>query len=151
MLCKNCQREIEDNSEFCRYCGKSQKDNAVRNTPTAFCRSCGAVIGSYDEYCAKCGAFQGPAAPPTANPPYNQPYQSYNSNISQKNKWIAFLLCLFGGFFGLHRFYVGKIGSGIAYIFTLGLFYIGAIVDCVMILCDKFTDANGLLVVKDKF
>ena len=148
MLCKNCHREIEDNSDFCRYCGNSQKDNISRNAPTAFCRSCGAAIGGYDEYCAKCGAFQGPAAPRPVNSPYNQ---SYASNISPKNKWIALLLCLFGGFLGLHRFYVGKIGSGIAYIFTWGLLYIGAIVDCVMILCDKFTDADGLLVVRDKF
>ncbi len=48
-----------------------------------------------------------------------------------KNKWIAFLLCLFFGPFGIHKFYEGKILLGIVYIFTCGIFGIGVIVDLV--------------------
>ncbi len=55
-------------------------------------------------------------------------------NSPPKNKWVAFALCLFLGFFGAHKFYEGKIGMGILYIFTVGLFYIGWFVDLVKIL-----------------
>ena len=53
----------------------------------------------------------------------------------EKNKWIAFLLCLFLGGLGAHKFYEGKVGMGILYLFTLGLFGIGALIDLIVILC----------------
>ena len=51
-----------------------------------------------------------------------------------KNKWIAFFLCLFLGYFGAHKFYEGRIGMGILYLLTIGLFGIGWIVDIILIL-----------------
>ena len=39
-----------------------------------------------------------------------------------KSKWAAFFLCLFLGLIGAHKFYEGKIGMGVLYIFTGGLF-----------------------------
>lgn len=42
-----------------------------------------------------------------------------------------FYITLFGGWFGLHKYMDGKIGMGILYTFTAGLFYIGWIYDCV--------------------
>lgn len=51
-----------------------------------------------------------------------------------KDKWISFLLCLFLGGIGAHKFYEGKIGMGILYLFTGGLFLIGAIIDLLIIL-----------------
>lgn len=48
-----------------------------------------------------------------------------------KNKWVAFFLCLFLGPYGAHKFYEGKIGMGILYLLTAGLFGIGWIVDCI--------------------
>lgn len=50
------------------------------------------------------------------------------------NKWTAFLLCFFLGFFGAHKFYEGKAGMGILYIFTMGLLGIGWFVDMIVIL-----------------
>lgn len=51
-----------------------------------------------------------------------------------KNKWLAFFLCLFLGVYGAHKFYEGRIGLGILYLFTGGLFVIGWIVDCICLL-----------------
>lgn len=51
-----------------------------------------------------------------------------------KNKWVAFLLCLFFGYIGVHKIYEGKIGMAVLYFFTVGLFCIGWIADLVMIL-----------------
>ena len=51
------------------------------------------------------------------------------------DKWIALMLCIFLGFFGAHKFYEGKTGLGILYLFTGGLFFIGIIVDLITILC----------------
>lgn len=45
------------------------------------------------------------------------------------NYTIAWILLTFLGFFGVHRFYMGKIGTGLIYLFTLGLFGIGVIYD----------------------
>ncbi len=42
---------------------------------------------------------------------------------------IAWVLLTFLGIFGLHRFYQGKIGTGILYLLTLGFFFIGIIYD----------------------
>lgn len=52
----------------------------------------------------------------------------------QRDKWVAFFLCLFLGFFGAHKFYEGKAGMGVLYIFTIGLFGIGWIVDLIILL-----------------
>ena len=49
----------------------------------------------------------------------------------------------FLGFWGVHRFYVGKIGTGVAMIFTLGGLGIWTLIDFIMILVGSFTDANG--------
>ncbi len=51
-----------------------------------------------------------------------------------KNKWVAFFLCLFFGLIGVHKFYEGKVLLGIVYIFTGGLFGIGALIDLIILL-----------------
>lgn len=50
-----------------------------------------------------------------------------------KNKWISFLLCLFLGYLGIHKFYEGRILLGIFYLFTCGLFGIGIVFDLVIL------------------
>jgi TM2 domain-containing membrane protein YozV len=62
---------------------------------------------------------------------------------SEKNWVIALLLCVFLGGIGAHRFYVGKIGTGILYLFTAGLLGIGWLVDLILILVGKFKDKEG--------
>lgn len=54
--------------------------------------------------------------------------------MQQGNKWVSFCLCLFLGWLGVHKFYEGRILSGIIYLFTVGLFGIGVIIDLIAIL-----------------
>ena len=63
--------------------------------------------------------------------------------MSEKRILPAFLLCFFLGCFGAHRFYVGKIGTGILHILTLGGLGIWALIDWIMIIVGAFTDKEG--------
>jgi TM2 domain-containing membrane protein YozV len=60
--------------------------------------------------------------------------------MSDKKMVVAALLCFFIGFFGVHRFYVGKVITGILMIFTLGGFGIWVLVDLIMIITGSFKD-----------
>lgn len=62
---------------------------------------------------------------------------------SGKSRLVAALLCFFLGELGIHRFYVGKVGTGILWLFTAGLFGIGWIVDFILILVGAFKDKDG--------
>ena len=64
-------------------------------------------------------------------------------NTSPKSGVTALLLCLFLGTLGVHRFYVGKTGTGLLQLVTLGGFGFWALYDFIMIALGKFTDANG--------
>ncbi len=63
---------------------------------------------------------------------------------SEKNFVTMLLLCFFIGFLGVHRFYVGKIGTGILQLITLGGLGIWVLIDFIMIAMGKFTDKSGL-------
>ena len=62
---------------------------------------------------------------------------------SRKSQIVALILCLLFGILGVHYFYVGKIGMGLLYLFTGGLFGIGWIVDIIRIIAGIFRDKDG--------
>lgn len=95
------------------------------------CRGCGKQIHETAPTCPHCGAQQGVAQ--LAN----------KGAVSDKEKMIAALLCWFLGIFGVHRFYVGKVGTGLVQLFTLGGLGIWAFIDFIMIVMGKFEDKSG--------
>ena len=80
--------------------------------------------------CPECGALQ------------KEPLQR------QPKSWhVLIFMCLFGGFLGVHRFYVGKIGSGVLMLFTLGGLGVWVMYDLVKISMSLFTDRRGNFIV----
>jgi TM2 domain-containing membrane protein YozV len=68
--------------------------------------------------------------------------------LSEKRKLPAFLLCLFFGIFGVHRYYVGKVATGLLQLFTVGGLGIWVLFDLLVILLGGFTDKEGKLITK---
>lgn len=112
-----------------------------------YCKHCGQLIDEDCVVCPKCGKqveeLKQPASqqPTIINNVINNNNNNNNNNASRvyvprgkrKDKWVSFLLCLFLGYFGAHKFYEGKTGMGILYLCTFGLAGIGWIVDCVLL------------------
>lgn len=116
--------------------------NAVTQEQTKFCKHCGVKIPAAAVICTHCGCQveelkqneQPSIIINNANTNTNTTINPTMFGIRVKNKWIAFVLCLFFGYFGIHKFYEGKIGLGILYMFTMGLFSIGWFIDCISLL-----------------
>lgn len=115
---------------------------------TKYCKHCGQQIPKDAVLCVHCGRqveeLSGGAAQ-SPNIVINNSNSSVNTNTAnagvpagalkrEKNKWVAVLLCLFLGGVGAHKFYEGKIGMGILYLLTIGIFGIGWIVDLIVLL-----------------
>ncbi len=106
-----------------------------------FCAQCGASLETGAQFCNKCGLKVGGAVQPGIS--------GSTTNISPKSPKsasTALLLCLFLGFLGIHRFYVGKVGTGILMLLTAGGFGIWTIVDLIVIANCEFRDNDGNLV-----
>jgi TM2 domain-containing membrane protein YozV len=63
--------------------------------------------------------------------------------MSDKEILPAFLLCFLLGVFGAHRFYAGKIGTGILQLLTFGGLGIWWLADLILILTGNFRDSDG--------
>lgn len=68
--------------------------------------------------------------------------------VSPQKRLILLLVCFFLGYLGIHRLVVGKIGTGLIYLCTGGLFAIGWIVDFILLLCGSFKDKEGRYVIE---
>lgn len=119
------------------------QEQAVQKTK--FCKHCGGKIPEAAVVCTLCGC-QVEEVKHTEQPSVviNNTNTNTNANVNAnvagalgvrtRNKWVAFALCVFLGCFGAHKFYEGKVGTGILYLFTVGLFGIGWLIDCINLL-----------------
>lgn len=67
-------------------------------------------------------------------------------NISPKSRVACAVLSFFFGVWGVHRFYVGKIGTGILWLLTLGFFGIAVWIDFIIIIIGAFKDKQGRVI-----
>ena len=104
-----------------------------------FCNNCGTAIPEGASKCEKCGTPVVVDNKVVGHVQYPQPQA-----VSDKGKGTAALLCFFLGNLGVHRFYVGKVGTGIVMLLTLGCVGIWTLIDFIIILCGNFKDKYGL-------
>ncbi|MCB2290657.1 TM2 domain-containing protein [Clostridium sp. CS001] len=105
-----------------------------------FCPKCGSQNDDGSNFCKTCGINL-----------LIQPGNTGVQTISNKNWLVTLLLCIFLGGFGIHRFYVGKTGTGILMVLTFGGFGIWSLIDLIMIATNVFTDINGLHLNKNMY
>jgi TM2 domain-containing membrane protein YozV len=120
------------------FSGGEMSDNSGRDVAAItstlganqqYCSSCGKIISNLALACPYCGA-------PTGR-------KLARGDASEKSRLAALLLCWFFGMLGVHRFYVGKIGTGLLQLFTLGCLGIWTLIDLILIIVGSFTDQRG--------
>lgn len=99
-----------------------------------FCNNCGKEIADNAIMCPQCGAPMKKETPSQIN-------------ASSKDWLTTLLLCFFLGGLGVHRFYVGKTGTGVVQLLTLGACGVWTLIDFIMIICGNFQDAEGKTIV----
>jgi len=104
MFCRNCGKPVADQAIMCVSCGCPPRNG------TNFCHNCGNASAPNAAVCVRCGVAL--AAPVTAGP---------------KSKLVAGILGILLGCFGVHRFYLGYVGIGIAQVLVT---VIGGIITC---------------------
>lgn len=120
------------------------------------CPNCGAPRGAGDRFCAYCGAQfdNAPADRQEVHIHYHQESQPESQvrvehiyttveKRSSRSRLAALLLCFFLEVFGAHKFYLGRLGMGILYLFTYGFFGIGWLIDLIVLLVGNPRDKQG--------
>ena len=123
MFCKNCGNAMDPNAAVCVRCG------CGKGTGTSFCPNCGQPTTPGAAVCTSCGC--GLTVAPAAD---------------AKSKLVAGLLAIFLGGLGIHNFYLGYTGKGVAQLLLscTGISAIWALIEGIMILCGNINvDGNG--------
>lgn len=90
------------------------------------------------------GAVPNPIPPPSFQ---NISAQVPAHETSPKSRGVAIVLCLLLGFYGAHRFYAGKYGTGVLMMFTAGGLFLWWMVDLFALITSSFTDSKGRVLV----
>ena len=117
--------------------------SSTENTPqdTGAESPAAAQAGPADPAAAPMAPVAAPATAPVTTFPNGKPMvDAQGRPASPKSRLAAVLLAWFFGVLGVHRFYVGKVGTGILMILTLGGLGIWVLVDMIMILVGSFKD-----------
>jgi TM2 domain-containing membrane protein YozV/ribosomal protein L40E len=126
MFCRNCGKELTGTPEICLGCG------ARPLVGSSFCHACGAKTNPLAVICIKCGAkLEG---------------KIVAGNVSPKSRLVVTLLAWFLGQFGVHRFYLGKIGTGILMLLTAGGLGIWTLIDFIYAVTGNMKDKEGKLI-----
>lgn len=121
LYCRNCGKELTGFTEYCMGCGA--KPLAGFN----FCPACGGPTNQLSEICVKCGAR----------------VTQQEFEVSEKSRLAVTLLSFFLGELGIHRFYLGKIGTGILMLITLGGLGIWSLIDFILAVSGAMRDKEG--------
>jgi TM2 domain-containing membrane protein YozV len=65
------------------------------------------------------------------------------AEFSPRSRLVALLFCILLGWIGVHRFYVGKIGTGVLMVVTIGGLGIWTLIDLILIAVGSFRDKEG--------
>lgn len=146
--CRNCGLMIDRNAVQCEFC------NSPVNSSANYCNFCGKGTTSMDKNCIFCGAAltqssntyrvsqqKTPTTPPNFDITDNTQIQSPKSG--GKSLIVTFLLCIFTGYLGIHRFYTGHYTIGIVQLLTGGGCGIWYIIDLIMIVAGSYKSADG--------
>ena len=127
MFCRNCGKELIGKPEICVSCG------AKPLAGNSFCHACGASTEPVAEICLKCGAR----------------LAKTEADMSPKSRLATTLLCILPGWLGIagiHRFYLGKIGTGVAMLLTIGGLGIWTLIDFIFAVSGSMKDKEGRLI-----
>jgi len=125
MFCRNCRKEVAEQAVMCVSCGCQPMGGG------RYCQHCGADSNPGAQACVKCGLALTSAVSPEA-----------------KSRLAAGLLGILLGGLGVHRFYLGYVGIGIAQVavslVTLGFGAIWGFIEGILILTGSMNkDAKG--------
>ena len=103
----------------------------MRTDQEKYCFNCGTAIDTKATVCPKCGV----------------PQPDFARNQSFNYRWLTtLLLCILLGTFGVHRFYLGRSGTGILMLITLGGLGIWYLIDLILIITGGIRDDKGVLI-----
>ncbi len=100
-----------------------------------YCKNCGMLCAENATFCSNCGTR------------LKSTYDPYAYDQASNRDWlITLLFCVLLGYLGAHRFYVGKIGTGILMLITFGGLGIWVLIDLIYIIMGKFRDERGKVI-----
>ena len=143
MYCRNCGKQLIGSPELCMNCG------AKPLAGNSYCNACGAETNKLAEICVKCGAKLSKTGTV--------------AGASTKSRLALTLLAFFLGSLGVHRFYAGKIGTGVVMLILtivgyatvwlifgfipLAAVWVWNLIDFIYAIIGKFKDKEGNLIV----